>query len=334
MYQQTPQFRPATLDEQKVFMKNQIRKEGTRWGLTAALSNLAVSVIIFAAAVIIGNISYEAERFYTGPIGSLIQQIAYSVLLFTVPYIIGAAVSKQKVCRIISFRWKKPARSLPLIMMGLGAAMVINLLVGKFMQLLQNFGLQLESPDMELPSTLWGAALYVFTISVVPALVEEFAFRGVIMGSMKKYGNGYAIIASGLLFGLMHGNLVQIPFAAALGCVLGYVAVVTDSIWPAVLIHFLNNFFSAVSSVFDDRGSELASTLFLYGGFALYLIMGIVGFIIIKKLYKNPFAPIREKAVLTVAESAKSALLSPGYIVAAIFFGGTVCLDILMNLIS
>ncbi len=330
MYQQTPQFRPANLEEQRVFMKRQIRKEGNRWGFLTVIANLAVSSLIIIAALLIDKVFTGASAFYNSSMGGLVQQIAYSVLLFTLPYIIGAAITKQKVRQMVSFKWKKPARSLPLIMMGVGAAMVINILVGKFMQFLQNFGLQMDSPDLELPSGWFGVALYLFAISVVPALVEEFAFRGVIMGSLKKYGNAYAIVVSGLLFGLMHGNLIQIPFAAALGCVLGYVAVVTDSIWPAVLIHFLNNFFSAMSSVVDDRGSELAANLFLYGGFAFYLVLGIVGFIIIKKLYKNPLAPIREKSVLTVSESAKSAILAPGFIVAAIYFGGTACLSLLM----
>ena len=42
--------------------------------------------------------------------------------------------------------------------------------------------------------------------AVVPLFVEEFLFRGVILSQFRKYGDVFAVIASALLFGLLHRN--------------------------------------------------------------------------------------------------------------------------------
>ena len=53
-------------------------------------------------------------------------------------------------------------------------------------------------------------------------------------------GKKFAIFASAFLFGMFHGNIVQTPFAFALGLVLGYVTVEHSLIW-AIVLHMINN---------------------------------------------------------------------------------------------
>ena len=86
-----------------------------------------------------------------------------------------------------------------------------------------------------------GRIIYALSVAVVAPLVEEFAMRGVVMQPLKKYGRWFAIIASSLVFGVLHGNFIQAPFALIAGIGIGYAVCVTDSIWTGVLIHFCNN---------------------------------------------------------------------------------------------
>lgn len=83
--------------------------------------------------------------------------------------------------------------------------------------------------------------LALISTAVIPALVEEFLFRGVILSNMIPFGRDAAILGSALLFGLMHGNILQFLYTTLMGVVLGYVYVYTKSIWCCVLIHFFNN---------------------------------------------------------------------------------------------
>lgn len=71
-------------------------------------------------------------------------------------------------------------------------------------------------------------------------VAEEILFRGLILRNLLPYGKKVAIFVSALLFGLYHGNIVQSPFAFAVGLVLGYVAVEYSIVW-AMALHMFNN---------------------------------------------------------------------------------------------
>ena len=47
--------------------------------------------------------------------------------------------------------------------------------------------------------------LYVLVVAILPAFAEEFAFRGIVMGVLRPYSEGLAILVSSALFALMHG---------------------------------------------------------------------------------------------------------------------------------
>jgi membrane protease YdiL (CAAX protease family) len=71
-------------------------------------------------------------------------------------------------------------------------------------------------------------------------VTEELLFRGLIQRTMLPFGKRIAIFASALTFGLFHGNLLQGPYAFAVGLVLGYVAVEYNILW-AMVLHMINN---------------------------------------------------------------------------------------------
>lgn len=84
--------------------------------------------------------------------------------------------------------------------------------------------------------------LSIISTAIVPALCEEYLFRGAILSNLLPFGKSTAIIGSAFLFGLMHQNPMQILYTTLMGVVIGYVYVKTKSIWACVIIHFVNNF--------------------------------------------------------------------------------------------
>jgi membrane protease YdiL (CAAX protease family) len=114
---------------------------------------------------------------------------------------------------------------------------------------------------------LWGqevsanyqVVLMLFTTAVVPAFVEEFLFRGLVLSNLLPYGRTTAIFASALLFGVMHQNVEQLLYATVAGLVLGYLYVKTRSIWVCVLLHFVNNFTSVLQTVLAERLSQMTA---------------------------------------------------------------------------
>lgn len=104
------------------------------------------------------------------------------------------------------------------------------------------FGEEAYTPEIgDGTYTLFTFAFTFLNAAIMPALLEEFAFRGAILGIVRKFGDGVAIIFSSLAFALMHGNFGQIPYTFCLGLALAFTRVVTGSIWPCIFIHFFNN---------------------------------------------------------------------------------------------
>ena len=97
---------------------------------------------------------------------------------------------------------------------------------------LQNF---VDSASMSGDSL----SMFLYACLLAP-IFEEVLFRGLVMRSLEPYGRKFAILGSAFLFGIFHGNLVQTPYAFAVGLVLGYVAMEYSMGW-AMVLHMINN---------------------------------------------------------------------------------------------
>jgi sodium transport system permease protein len=79
-------------------------------------------------------------------------------------------------------------------------------------------------------------------MAILPAICEELAFRGFILSGLRHVGHKWwAIGLSAVFFGIAHTVVQQSLAAAALGLVIGYVAVQTTSLVPAILFHATYN---------------------------------------------------------------------------------------------
>lgn len=78
-------------------------------------------------------------------------------------------------------------------------------------------------------------------IALLGPFAEEILFRGFVLRTLLPYGKGMAIVVSALLFGMYHGNIVQIPYAFLVGLVLAYTALEYSIFW-AIVLHVFNNF--------------------------------------------------------------------------------------------
>lgn len=78
--------------------------------------------------------------------------------------------------------------------------------------------------------------------AIIPGFCEEVLHRGMFMRGCKKQGfTRYGLLFSSILFGLIHLNIQQFFYAMILGGLMSIVVIVSDSIYPAMIIHFMNN---------------------------------------------------------------------------------------------
>ncbi len=94
----------------------------------------------------------------------------------------------------------------------------------------------------------------VISVALLPAICEEFLHRGILLQGTYKIGVKKAIFISSILFGLVHFNINQFFYAFVLGLLMSLVAIVARSIYPAIIIHFINNFISIYISAAENYG--------------------------------------------------------------------------------
>ncbi len=115
-------------------------------------------------------------------------------------------------------------------------------------------------------------------------IFEEIVFRGYMMKSFEKtgVGKGYAMLVSSILFGVMHGNIVQAPFAFVVGFVLAYTAMEYGIVW-SILLHFLNNFVMSEGTNFlIERVPETLVPALEYGPMLLFAV-GAIAVLVLKR---------------------------------------------------
>ena len=95
-------------------------------------------------------------------------------------------------------------------------------------------------------------------VAVMPAICEEFFFRGFLLTSFKHNRKSYrgAIIFSGILFGLMHMDFIRIIPTSLLGMSFAYAVCKTNSIGVSMFMHFLNNGFAVVVTHISSKYLE------------------------------------------------------------------------------
>ena len=87
----------------------------------------------------------------------------------------------------------------------------------------------------------WWLVLNLVLLAVLPAIMEELVFRGIIFNGLKQYGKNIAVFGSALLFALMHGGIEQTIYPIIVGVILGLVMLKTNNIVYPIIIHFFNN---------------------------------------------------------------------------------------------
>lgn len=200
------------------------------------------------------------------------------------------------------------------VISGLGFCMIASVATSYFIIFLSFFGVELSSPEIAMPTGAVGIITSIIRVVVVAAVAEEIALRGHVMGNLRKYGDKFAVIVSATVFAVIHGNLIQAPFALIAGFAIGYLTVKTGSLWTGIAIHAANNFIStAVSYAIDYFGEEKVNLVYV---FILYgtIAAGLAAFSVFRKRTENVYLR-RDMLMMSTLEKAKAFFLNPAMII-------------------
>lgn len=179
------------------------------------------------------------------------------------------------------------------------------LLSAQFIAGVLNEALDLTDTNQELFISMSHNIFGVLCIAIIVPILEELLFRGAIEGHLlrKGWSPKWAIIVSALIFGLIHGNPAQIPFAFLIGLLFGWLYYRTGSLIPGIVGHIINNSFG-VWTMFTATKEELSqTTMESLGTTVTYILLALaIGVFIGMYFYLNKYLPKPEKKTENIIE--------------------------------
>ena len=132
----------------------------------------------------------------------------------------------------------------------------------------------------------------VVFLAALPAIFEEFIFRGIIFNGLRSKGFWFASIISAVMFAVMHLSIEQFVFPIIMGVVFTLILEKTGSLVYTILTHFCNNFIVVlISYISNFTGRDIAtfntnSVLGALVALAIAIVAGIIIWLIVKYLLK------------------------------------------------
>ena len=173
----------------------------------------------------------------------------------------------------------------------LGARFVGALLVERVSETMEIItgGLAPTMPSLPTPETTGVYILYAINIVVAPSIFEELLFRGVMLQALRRFGDHFAVVSTSILFALMHGNLMQGPYALLLGLLIGYFVIYTGSLWTGIAMHAANNFLSVLIEYFMDHMSDTAFETLAVVVLIVSVFMSVIGLVHLRSKFGSLF---------------------------------------------
>jgi len=212
----------------------------------------------------------------------MIPNILISEAMLIVPTFFILLFSKDNIKEVLSIRKIKWSTFFGVIAFTMASSPLITL-VNLISQLFVENTVTLNSAQFLSLHPL----LLVFFVGILAPVCEETVFRGAIFGGMKKEGNVFkAILASGLLFGLLHMNINQASYAFVIGILLGFLVEATGSIFSSILFHILVNSSNAIMMIISDSAvseemmasaDDMITPGLLWNMIAVYVVLSVIG---------------------------------------------------------
>ncbi len=267
-----------------------------------AIGYLWSYVYLFFTVRVVGMTTADAVEFSQNPAVQQILQIIISCLMFLLPFTIAAKSIGVRIDKTIQFGKAKKGTFLPFLLFGVGFCSFANIAMSYASSIFQSFGIEYNVDFGENPEGLFGFLLTFIATAIVPALVEEFACRGIVLGLLKKHGEGFAIISSSIVFGIMHGNFEQIPFAIMVGLILGYIYVKTGSIWVSVAVHCVNNAISVIFSYLENVITVNMQNMLYLVYLVISMLAAIIGVLLFAKNSDADYSLKKQDDIITQKE--------------------------------
>ncbi len=250
----------TTPDMRQSYREGKRRLRSIRWML----------FFIAAAATAITAFMSLLSSFFAAPPPPYLQILLIELFAYLLPLSIYTRSNrllgrKEARCRLGLGGCRK-VLWLPILLGGIGC---------QFVMILCNLpmNLFLSAQDAVTLSTPIELIASLFVVALIPAVCEEYLFRGIVYGVMKEFNTKAAAIFTTVIFAFLHGSVTGLGYLF-LGVSCLYILRRSGSLYACMAFHLMNNVTALLLSYFnsalmDDPAVTLL--LFLFGILALVL---------------------------------------------------------------
>lgn len=214
--------------------------------LLMALAMIVVFIIGVAGAAVLSVVG--GARFGNGEVppafalGTLaVQPIAMAITIWLFGLKRRGYTLAEIGMKPVSARW---------VAASVGIFIVLRIVVTLIALLLAQIGITSMQAQAIAPAgyTLASAIATTLLAGLVIPIVEEIFFRGVVYRWLRdKWGVAVSIVVSGLIFGIAHLEPATVIPVIVMGFVLAWTYEKSNSLWPPILIHMLNNLLGVIA---------------------------------------------------------------------------------------
>lgn len=203
------------------------------------------------------------------------------IVCFLIPFLIYKLYQKRTVKQVFldanysKVSWKILLCCVPL---AIGCYLFTIYIMNYWLSMLIGFGYA-YSPSSDLYPATFNPLLFLLSILLtagLPAFCEEFLMRGNFLTSLRHNFQSFGVvILASIAFGLFHQNILQVVYTAVFGGLTAFLVVKTRSVFPAVIIHFVNNAVSVIMAYSSNYGWGLSDAMssLMSQPFSLYLFL-------------------------------------------------------------
>ena len=248
---------------------------------------------------IVGVLSAFRENF--DPV-TAVTRVTYELMILSGLVFLGIVflMKRKNLSRELSLKKTPPSAVVSGAFLGFGAFFLAGILIS-IMSLIPAVT-ESQSAYMEQQEAMKAAnpALWaeIFYVCLGAPIVEEILCRGLVLNTLKRSMRpASAILITGVIFAMIHGNLYQIVFTLPLGILLAWIVHRFDSIWPAILLHvcFNSSNYPAQICLHLGYGEEDTVTNIVYIATLLFCLIAIPAGILLTKYacsQKEPPEPV------------------------------------------
>lgn len=258
---------------------------------------LAILVLNVLFGIILSKASINLESTWVVYISSVLTESIF--LLSPVIYSKVNGINFKKATKVeFKFNWKVFLLviliALVIFFCSINSTKVIELSLSK---------LSIPPPNINLViDTFWEFLLYVLVLTLIPAICEEFLFRGAIYTSLsQKFGEKAGILLSAVLFTLIHFSIFQTAHQFVMGIMLGLLVYFTGTIFYGIIFHFINNFlvifltYLKIDKIFIFKDFSAQRIVLSFVIFLLGILVVSFLFFVLGKMKKKREENIEEK---------------------------------------